>query len=247
MLARALISAASVRAPARTSRSLATMRTYEEIPSFRQVEWPEEWPFADPKFFARMDETPDAEFYNQPRFVTHIDDGAIQAITDYYAEVMFEGADVLDLCSSWISHLPADLKLGNVVGVGMNGEELQRNERLSSYEVQDLNVNPKLPYEDDSFDFVCNVVSVDYLIKPREIFEEMNRVLRPGGKAIMSFSNRCFPTKAIGIWTQTDDAGHLWIVGSYFKFGGKWTDTKALDISSKPGMGDPMYVVEGTK
>ena len=186
-----------------------------------------------PKILCKNGRDIDAEFYNQPRFVTHIDDGAIQAITDYYAEVMFEGADVLDLCSSWISHLPADLKLGNVVGVGMNGEELQRNERLSSYEVQDLNVNPKLPYEDDSFDFVCNVVSVDYLIKPREIFEEMNRVLRPGGKAIMSFSNRCFPTKAIGIWTQTDDAGHLWIVGSYFKFGGKaptqrrWTSRRS--------------------
>ena len=197
--------------------------------------------------FARADESSDSIFYDTPRFVTHIDDGAIGAITDYYAATMFEGADVLDLCSSWISHLPPDLKLGKVAGVGMNQEELARNERLDSYEVQDLNANPKLPYDDSSFDFVCNVVSVDYLIKPKEIFAEMHRVLRPGGKAIMSFSNRCFPTKAIGIWTQTDDAGHLWIVGSYYKFSGPWADVRACDISSKPGMGDPMYVVEGTK
>jgi SAM-dependent methyltransferase len=163
-----------------------------------------------------------------PRFVTHIDDGAIGAITEYYAATMHEGADVLDLCSSWISHLPPDLKLGRVAGIGMNDEELKRNERLTEYEVRDLNVDPKLPYEDDSFDFVCNVVSVDYLTKPLEVFSEMHRVLRPGGRAIMSFSNRCFPTKAIGIWTQTDDAGHLWIVGSYYHFapGGAWSDVR---------------------
>ena len=188
-------------------------------------------------------------FYSQPRFVTHIDDGAIGAITDYYAATMHEDADVLDVCSSWISHLPPDLKLGRVAGIGMNDEELKRNERLTEYEVRDLNVDPKLPYEDDSFDFVCNVVSVDYLTKPLEVFSEMHRVLRPGGRAIMSFSNRCFPTKAIGIWTQTDDAGHLWIVGSYYRFtpGGEWSDVRALDISSKQPAGDPMYVVEGKK
>jgi SAM-dependent methyltransferase len=247
----ALLNAGRVPPSCVRARSLVATaaREYKEIPSFREVEWPEEWPFADPRFFARADETPDTEFYDQPRFVTHIDDGAIGAITDYYASTMKEGADVLDLCSSWISHLPPDLKLGRVAGVGMNKEELSRNERLGEFEVQDLNVNPKLPYDDESFDFVCNVVSVDYLTKPQEIFAEMHRVLRPGGKAIMSFSNRCFPTKAIGIWTQTDDAGHLWIVGSYFKFTPdcKWSDVRALDISAKPGMGDPMFVVEGQK
>merc|ERR1719149_23085 len=150
---------AVVRLPTRIARvrtlvaSAASTREYEEIPSFREVKWPEEWPFADEKFFARADESSDSIFYDTPRFVTHIDDGAIGAITDYYAATMFEGADVLDLCSSWISHLPPDLKLGKVAGVGMNQEELARNERLDSYEVQDLNANPKLPYDDSSFDF----------------------------------------------------------------------------------------------
>lgn len=225
----------------------AATRDFKEIPSFREVVWPDEWPFANEAYFKRPDETPDTEFYEQPRFVTHIDDGAIGAITDYYASVMKEGNDVCDLCSSWISHLPPDLKLGRVAGLGMNEMELGRNERLTEFAVQDLNANPKLPYDDASFDFVCNVVSVDYLNKPLEIFKEMHRILRPGGSAIMSFSNRCFPTKAIAIWGQTDDAGHVWIVGSYYKFSADWSDVKALDISKEKGSGDPMFVVQGDK
>ena len=222
-------------------------REFSEIASFRDVVYPDDWPFADKAYFARPDESPDIQFYEQPRFVTHIDDGAIGAITEYYASVMSEGADVCDLCSSWISHLPPDLKLGRVAGLGMNAEELSRNERLTEMVVQDLNIEPKLPFEDSSFDFVCNVVSVDYLNKPLEIFREMHRILRPGGSAIMSFSNRCFPTKAIAIWGQTDDAGHIWIVGSYYKFSADWADVKAMDISPAKGMSDPMFVVQGTK
>ncbi len=185
-------------------------RTYDEIASFRKVEWPKEWPFADPRYFARMDESPDSVFYSEPRFVTHIDDGAISSIRDYYGSLMQDGSSVLDLCSSWISHLPTGTKFSRVAGLGMNAEELSRNEQLTEYEVQDLNTNPTLPYDDEAFDFVCNVVSVDYLNKPLEVFREMHRVLKPGGQAIMSFSNRCFPTKAIAIWGQTDDSGHIW-------------------------------------
>ena len=100
-------------------------------------------------------------------------------------------------------------------------------------------------WDDESFDYVCNVVSVDYLNKPLQIFQEVHRVLRPGGKAIMSFSNRCFPTKAIAMWGSTDDSGHIWIVGSYYRFSADWSETKAFDLSS--GRGDPMFVVQGTK
>ena len=95
----------------------------------------------------------------------------------------------------------------------MNEEELARNEQLTEFAVQDLNVDPTLPYEDASFDAVLNAVSVDYMTKPLELFREIHRVLKPGGKAIMSFSNRCFPTKAIAIWTQTGDPDHILIVG----------------------------------
>ena len=145
--------------------------------------------------------------------------------------------------------LPEGLELA-LAGLGMNEQELSRNSRLTEFVVQDLNLQPKLPYDDASFDFVCNVVSVDYLNKPIQIFKEMHRVLKPGGTAIMSFSNRCFPTKAIAIWGQTDDSGHIWIVGSYYKFSAEWSDVKALDITERKegqAFGDPMFVVQGTK
>lgn len=229
------------------ARSRTIASKISEIESFSQIQWPAEWPFADPKFFARPDETADSEFYAQSRFVTHIDDGAIGALTEYYASVIPEGADVLDICSSWISHLPPDLKLGRVAGLGMNAEELAGNERLTESVVRDLNLDPTLPYEDESFDFVNNVVSVDYLNQPLPIFKEMHRVLRPGGRAIMSFSNRCFPTKAVAIWNQVDDSGHIWVVGSYFKFSAEWSATAAYDISPSGRGSDPMFVVQGTK
>lgn len=161
----------------------------------------------------RIDNTDDEAFYSEPRFVTHIDDYAIQSLTEYYREELsalsrqkMDGrtgstdgkVDVLDLCSSWISHLPEsdNVPLGRVVGIGMNEKELEANKALTEYYVQNLNLKPSLDkFDDDSFDVVCNVVSVDYLTRPQHIFKETHRVLRPGGCALISFSNRCFPTK----------------------------------------------------
>lgn len=189
----------------------------------KNVEWPEQFPFKD-EDFQRFDESPDSTFYEAPRFVTHIDDPAIAALTKYYSKVLppsnTAGVALLDICSSWVSHYPAGYKQDRVVGLGMNEEELKRNPVLTEYVVQDLNLNPKLPFEDNSFDVITNVVSVDYLTKPLNVFKEMQRVLKPGGLAIMSFSNRCFWTKAISIWTSTGDADHALIVGSYFHYAG---------------------------
>jgi hypothetical protein len=145
----------------------------------KNPKWPEKWPFS-PRDFAREDESDDFMFYEQPRFVTHIDDAAIAALTKYYAESIPPNSDILDMCSSWISHLPKDLKTKSVVGLGMNKLELERNPQLTSYDLVDLNKNPKLPYPNNSFDVILNVVSVDYLTKPLEVFQEMERVLRPG-------------------------------------------------------------------
>jgi SAM-dependent methyltransferase len=216
--------------------------------------WPDEFPFRA-QDFERFDEGRDSAFYSEPRFVTHIDDGAIKALTKFYdANLPKSGQKdvaILDMCSSWISHLPKDYSAGQIVGLGMNEEELKANEALTSYNVQDLNENPKMPYDDCSFDCVINAVSVDYMTKPLQLFQEIQRVLKPGGTAIMSFSNRCFPTKAIAIWTQTGDPDHVLIVGSYFHYAGGFEKPKALDISpaKKPffGGGDPMYVVYGRK
>ena len=178
----------------------------------RDYQWPDEFPFRA-QDFARFDEGRDTAFYSQPRFVTHIDDGAIGALTKFYDENLPKSGQsdvaILDICSSWISHLPKGYTAGRIAGLGMNEEELRANDQLTEYTVKDLNVDPKLPYEDNSFDAVLNAVSVDYMTKPLQLFQEIERVLKPGGYAIMSFSNRCFPTKAIAVWTQTGDPDHV--------------------------------------
>ncbi|XP_061368902.1 uncharacterized protein LOC133311809 [Gastrolobium bilobum] len=216
----------------------------------KKVEWPEQFPFKE-EDFQRFDESSDSMFYEAPRFVTHIDDPAIAALTKYYSEVFppsnTPGVSILDMCSSWVSHFPSGYKQERVVGLGMNEEELKRNPVLTEYVVQDLNVNPTLPFADNSFDIITNVVSVDYLTKPLDVFKEMRRILKPGGLAIMSFSNRCFWTKAISIWTSTGDADHVMIVGSYFHYAGGFEPPQAVDISPNPGRSDPMYIVYSRK
>jgi len=212
-----------------------------------------DWPYTNADL-NRLDNSVDTIFYDEPRFVTHIDDSAIKALTNYYAREFAslnkDSLDILDLCSSWVSHLPDEsdtIKYGKVVGVGMNEKELSNNKRLTYYDVQDLNNEPTLSqFKDNSFDVVCNVVSVDYLTKPLEIFQEMYRILRPGGISLMSFSNRCFPTKAIAMWLQADDIGRLTIVGSYYHYSARWTSIEALDIKDtlvppqRPAVGDVM-------
>lgn len=214
------------------------------------VTFPEEWPFKEDDF-KRYDEGEDAIFYSEPRFVTHIDDGAIGALTKWYGENLpptgTPGAAVLDICSSWISHYPEGYSLGRVVGLGMNELELERNSQLDEFVVKDLNEDPKLPFEDNSFDAVTNAVSVDYLVHPQALFAEIARVLKPGGIAAMSFSNRCFPTKAIDIWTRTSDADHVVIVAAYFHYQGNFERARVADISPNAGRSDPMYVVYATK
>ena len=170
-----------------------------------------------PEFFARLDDTDDSDFYQLPRFVTHIDDKTIGALTAYYRETIFAGADVLDLMSSWISHLPEDLELGTVSGLGMNQAELEANPRLTNHVVHDLNAEPVLPYANLSYDFVLIAVSIQYLIRPIEVFAEIARVLRPQGQVIVSTSHRCFPTKAIRAFQQADLEGRLQLIAEYMR------------------------------
>ena len=185
----------------------------------------------------------------------HIDDGFIGALKEFYA-LQFSQAtqgkySVLDICSSWISHYPEKLGAKRVAITGMNVPELKANRQATEYVAKDLNKDPKLPYGDNEFDFVTNVVSVDYLNKPQEIFREMQRVMKPGGVAIMSFSNRCFPTKAIAMWVENidDGPGHCQILGNYFHFNpeGGWRDISSVDISPDPGLSDPVWVVTAVK
>ena len=191
--------------------------------------------------FQRLDESPDVEFYAVPRFVTHIDDGAIAAVTRLYRERLSAGAAVLDLMSSWVSHLPPDVAYGRVVALGMNAEELAANPRADAWVVHDLNAEPRLPFAADEFDAAAICVSIDYLVHPVEVLRDLGRVVRAGGPLVITFSNRCFPTKVIAAWRWLDDDGHVALVARFLTEAERWMAIEALDRS--PGEGDPLFAV----
>ena len=195
--------------------------------------------------FRRADETPDEEFYRTPRLVTHIDNRAIAAVTQLYREFFPPGGSILDLMSSWISHLPEDVRYGRVVGLGMNGVELGNNPRLDEHVVQNLNENSRLPFGDAEFDGAGICVSIDYLTNPVEVLREVGRVLKPGAPVVITFSNRCFPTKAVAVWHQLDDRGHMRLVESYLEEAGNFANVRSLDRSPRRMFSDPLYAVIG--
>jgi SAM-dependent methyltransferase len=196
-----------------------------------------------PALFERIDEGPDAAFYAEPRFVQHIDAATIAALTAWYAEVLAPGSDVLDLMSSWVSHLPPpeQLALGRVVGLGLNAAELAANARLASWDVADLNAAPVLPYPDASFDAVLCAVSIQYLTRPVEVFREVARALRPGGRVAIATSHRCFPTKAIRAWHELHPRDRLALIGLYLERAGGFVSPESLDRS--PAGADPLWIV----
>ncbi len=196
-------------------------------------------------YFERNDNIDDEQFYLPPRLVTHIDDHAIAAVTQLYREYFPAGGHILDLMSSWVSHLPEELDYARVVGLGMNQAELDANQRLNERVVQNLNRVPALPFADAGFDGAGICVSVQYLTQPVLVFREISRVLRPGAPLIVTFSNRCFPTKAVAIWQSRDDRGHTRVVQQYFEEAGAWTDIEALDRSPGKWRSDPLYAVVG--
>ena len=197
-----------------------------------------------PQHFQREDESDDANFYVEPKLVTHIDDAAIAAAGRFYEEMIPPGSAVLDLMTSWVSHLPDSLTLERLTGLGMNAAELRENPRLTERVVQDLNKHPVLPFEDRSFDAAIVTVSVQYLTRPVEVFAEVGRVLKPGAPFAVAYSNRLFPTKAVAIWRALGDREHADLIALYFRLSGRFELAQAYDISPGPGS-DPMYVVVG--
>jgi SAM-dependent methyltransferase len=195
--------------------------------------------------FRRIDERPDEEFYRTPRIVTHIDDGAIAAVTQLYRELFPAQGVILDLMSSWVSHLPPEVEYRRVIGLGMNEVELRRNERLDSYIVQNLNTNPGLPFGEAEFDGVGICVSIDYLTKPVELLREVGRVLKVDTPLVVTFSNRCFPSKAVAVWHQLDDPGHMRLVERYLEEAGNFRKVRSLDRSPRRVFSDPLYAVVG--
>lgn len=193
------------------------------------------------EYFRRYDDATDELFYAMPRFVVHIDDGAIRALTTLLAKVLPPGGVYLDLMSSWRSHLPADLKPTRVVGLGMNGAEMAENPQLDAYVVHNLNETPTLPLTTAEFDAAICTVSVQYMTKPLETFREVNRLLKPGGVFVVSFSNRCFPTKAIAAWVSSGDKEHRELVEYYFETAGNWSTPETA--AHTPRQSDPLYAL----
>lgn len=206
----------------------------------------DEEPVLRPEFFQRVDEAPDPNFYREPRLVTHIDDAAIASLTRFYGELIPDGARVLDLMSSWVSHLPDGKSFTGVAGLGMNLVELENNPVLTERVVQDLNADAALPWDEATFDAAIVTVSVQYLTSPVDVFGEVGRVLKPGGPFAVAYSNRCFPTKAVRIWQSLGDRDHAELIALYFRLSGAFDQAQAYDISPARGH-DPMYVVVGRR
>ena len=195
--------------------------------------------------FGRYDETPDEEFYKTPRFVAHIDERAIAAVTQLYRELFPPGGEILDLMSSWISHLPPEIEYHRVIGLGMNEAELRRNERLDAYAVQNLNTDPCLPFGDTEFDGCGICVSIDYLTRPVEVLRDVGRVLKVGAPVVITFSNRCFPSKAVAVWHRLDDRGRVRLVERYLREAGNFENIRGLDCNPRRHFSDPLYAVVG--
>jgi SAM-dependent methyltransferase len=196
--------------------------------------------------YTRDDESSDDRFYEIPRKVVHIDDAAIAALGHLYAEVLPPGGRLLDLMSSWRSHLPAGFRAQEVVGLGMNADEMADNPQLSRHVVHDINRDPRLPFDNEAFDGAMCAVSVQYMTHPLLVFREVRRVLRPGAPFVVAFSNRCFFTKAVSVWLETTDEQHLTLVRTYFDKTGGWADVTAED-RSPGGEANPLYAVWARK
>ncbi len=193
--------------------------------------------------FSKQDPGDDLAFYAPPRLVTHIDEGAVAALTACYLERLAENSQVLDLMSSWVSHLPSERTYAAVVGHGMNAEELAANPRLDRWFVQDLNRETSLPLGDQSFDAALCCVGAQYLQQPVAVFADVRRVLTPGSPFIVSFSNRCFPTKAVAIWRSLDTNGHAALIRLYLERAGFRDIT--VELLADGGASDPLVAVIG--
>ena len=194
--------------------------------------------------FKRQDESPDEAFYSVPRMVNHIDEATISEITGFYQETLTAEDEVLDLMSSWVSHLPEDSSYKKVTGLGMNQDELNANPRLDQAVVHNLNENPVLPFPDANFDAVMIVVSIQYLTRPVEVFEEIMRVLQPGGRCIISMSHRLFPTKAIYAFQKLTARDRIQLVMEYMRRA-DMSDIEFIDRS--PEKADPLWIIQGRK
>jgi FKBP-type peptidyl-prolyl cis-trans isomerase 2/SAM-dependent methyltransferase len=208
--------------------------------------------------FERINKEPDNNFYLEPRFVNHIDDTALENITRLYEKILTTDMSILDLMSSWTSHLPKHIKFAGINGLGLNEKELQANKKLTDYILHDLNENPKLPFDNETFNAVVCTVSIEYLIHPFMVFREIARVLKPNGYFIVTFSNRWFPPKVISIWQEILEFERVGLVIEYFLESNLFKNISTYSIRGLPRpegdkyypekhLSDPVFAVWGQK
>jgi SAM-dependent methyltransferase len=227
------------------ARRSATSRALDNF------EWTAEFPYTTSQLTPSMAGS-DQLFYIFPKFVHHAGDEARQGLTRFYECVLPPSGTgvVLDLCSSFTSHYPKGWQAQRCVALGLNPLELAANPSKTEWIRRDLNDNPQLPFDDATFDVITNSLSVDYMTRPLELFAECWRVLKPGGLVCMAFTNRCFPTKVVPLWTRPfTDVHHAQVVGSYFHFCDGLFEIEVADVSPDGWTGerDPMIVVVGRK
>lgn len=189
--------------------------------------------------FRRMDETPDNQFYRIPRFTSHIDQGAIDAVTELYRKYLPENTDILDLMSSFLSHLPEEKNYNRVVGLGMNEREMARNKQLDDWVIHDLNKNPILPFKNSTFDAGAICVSIDYLTDPVSVLKDTGRVLKQNAPLIITYSDRYFEAKATAAWLHLSDEHRAYLIKSFLEEADCFSDITLMDCS--PEFGDPLY------
>jgi len=205
---------------------------------------------------SRMDEREDPVFYTSPRLVQHLDARALETVNALYQRLIPAQADVLDLMASHDSHLQACSPRSLHV-LGLNAQELDANRTATAQLVQDLNQSKTLPFDDASLDAVVCTASVEYLIKPCDIFTEVLRVLRPGGVFVATFSNRWFSTKAIQVWGELHEFERVGMVTQWLQQAGfgtlhtlssrGWPRPEDDPHYGETALSDPVYAVWGFK
>ena len=195
--------------------------------------------------FLRDDQRADSMFYSNPRFVSHLDSLALSTVENIYARLIPKEADILDLMAGPDSHLREELVLKSVTGLGLNKDELEANTQLSAIIIHDLNEDYSLPFDNHTFDAVINTVSVDYLIRPVDVFSEIGRVLRPDGIFILVFSNRMFPPKAVNIWKNTLEKDRIDLVKKFITLSEALVVQGYSESKGKPRPEDDKYFKYG--
>jgi SAM-dependent methyltransferase len=196
--------------------------------------------------FSRLDESDDRVFYTLDRFVSHLDEVALETAKKIIGTLLVEENPViLDLMAGWDSHIPERLRPSRIVGLGLNENELKRNNVLSEYVIHDLNNVPRLPFPDNTFDAVINTVSVDYMTKPFQVFKDVGRILKPGGLFLVIFSNRMFPEKAVEIWRRSNEEERILLVEDFFREAGLFEKTTLFVSRGKPRPANDKYADRG--